>query len=215
MNLPEDTRPQRPASASTRLHQRRSLQEANEFSLQLSGNQLQHSSDPQGQRLRTIRKAQGLNPSEVATQACISLGQLYELETGGDRLFYSATLRQQAGRRVAQLLGTDWDQLAEEDPRPGPAAPPAPALAMDGQSGQTSQRAGLGADDTRENPKDQEPADLAGPSPGDAAEPLSAGSTQGRGLRTLVWVLGVVALGLAAGRLGWIPGLQLPLQLPL
>ena len=62
----------RASSGSPVLHQRRSLQEANEVSLNLSGNQLDPSKDPRGQRLRQIRKALGLDPSSVATRACIS-----------------------------------------------------------------------------------------------------------------------------------------------
>lgn len=111
MNKSEDSGSRSLLRSSPKLHQRRSLQEANSVSLQLSGNQVQHSKDPHGQILRQLRQAQRLDPSIVATQACISLGQLYELETGGQRLFYSNALRQQAARRVARLLHSDWDAI--------------------------------------------------------------------------------------------------------
>jgi hypothetical protein len=42
----------------------------------------------------------------------MSLSQLYELEDGGNSRFYSDSLRRQAGRRVARLLGADWDNMA-------------------------------------------------------------------------------------------------------
>lgn len=111
MNKPGDSGSGSLLRSSTRLHQRRSLQEANDVSQQLSGNQLHQSQDPHGQVLRQLRQSLQLDPSSVATQACISLGQLYELETGGRRLFYSETLRHQAARRVAGLLGSDWDAI--------------------------------------------------------------------------------------------------------
>jgi len=111
MSQQDDRSPRGLLRQGSRLHQRRSLQEANEISLELSGNQLHHSSDPHGQILRQLRQSLRLDPSKIATQACISLGQLYELETGGRHLFYSEALRHQAGRRVAQLLGSDWDAI--------------------------------------------------------------------------------------------------------
>lgn len=121
MNKPEDSGSRSVLRTGARLHQRRSLQEANAVSLQLSGNQLHQSTDPHGQVLRQLRQAQKLDPSSVATQACISLGQLYELETGGRRLFYSEALRTQAARRVASLLHSDWDAIVAGQIRPEPA----------------------------------------------------------------------------------------------
>ena len=179
----------RASSGSPVLHQRRSLQDANEVSLNLSGNQLDPSQDPRGQRLRQIRKAQGLDPSSVATQACISLGQLYELETGGERLFYSTTLRDQAGRRVAQLLGEDWDALAEanttadEHPDAQAAGPIEPSVTQARKSVDPSQE------------------DHVTPPTGLMASVL----------RWLVWGLVLVVTGLSAVRMGWWPGLRLPL----
>ncbi|MGV0959175.1 MAG: PriCT-2 domain-containing protein [Limnohabitans sp.] len=67
--------------------------------------------------LRQLRIQLGVDPSLLATNACISLSQLYELEDGGDARFYSASLRRQAGRRVARLLGADWDRMPKEDSR--------------------------------------------------------------------------------------------------
>lgn len=226
MNQPVDNRLLKPPAGGPRLHQRRSLQEANEVSLQLSGNQLHVSSDPRGRRLRALRQAQGLNPSEVATEACISLGQLYELETGGERLFYSTTLRQQAGRRVAQLLGADWDRLGDDDrtrneadsapaaARLGPAHavpiqaahlpdehperhPDAPAQSGDGV---VADSVAAQADLSEAQAQTLAPAD-------DTATPAA----QAQGLRWLFWALVVVALGLAAARMEMIPGLRLPL----
>jgi len=221
MNQPDDNRLLKPPAGGPRLHQRRSLQEANEVSLQLSGNQLHDSNDPRGRRLRALRQAQGLKPSEVATEACISLGQLYELETGGERLFYSATLRQQAARRVAQLLGADWDRLDDDktaddaDCEPAAAlpsslahAPLTQATAVSPQPLGTHAESGDGAlmsdalvpDSSAVPAESQAPANDTGPP-----------RAQAQVLRWLFWSLVVVALALTAARMGWIPGLRLPL----
>jgi hypothetical protein len=111
MNNDQPPPPRKLLRPANKLHQRRWLEQANQVSLELSGNQVQQSADPHGQVLRQLRQYQQRSPSEIATLACISLGQLYELETGGQRLFYSQALRQQASRRVAQLLGSDWDDI--------------------------------------------------------------------------------------------------------
>lgn len=67
--------------------------------------------DARGQALRALRLQQHVDPVLLATKACISLRQLFQLETGASSLFYSEGLRNQAGRRVAAILGADWDQL--------------------------------------------------------------------------------------------------------
>jgi hypothetical protein len=68
--------------------------------------------DVRGQNLRALRLQQNFNPALLATLACISLRQLYQLESGGVTLFYSSGLRDQAGRRVAALLGAQWHDLS-------------------------------------------------------------------------------------------------------
>jgi transcriptional regulator with XRE-family HTH domain len=89
--------------------QSRPLSQANEEALLLLGNQTQNVSDPHGQCLRQARLKQGKSPAELATLACISLAQLYELESGRNTLFYTPDFALQAKRRVARLLGEDWD----------------------------------------------------------------------------------------------------------
>ena len=69
-----------------------------------------------GQALRQLRLQQKRDPALLATQACISLRQLYQLENGDSSLFYSVGLRNQAGRRIAALLGACWDQLDTAQP---------------------------------------------------------------------------------------------------
>lgn len=93
--------------------------------------------DARGQALRMLRMHQHMDTAMLATQACISLRQLIELETGASSLFYNDALRNQAGRRVASILGADWDQLSDMPPpagkhirlvpMPGPAAITPPA----------------------------------------------------------------------------------------
>lgn len=92
--------------------QTRTLQNANQSALEQLGSAMDTSGDPKGRILRQLRLQQGIDPSSLATQACMSLSQLYELENGGHSRFYSDSLRRQAGRRVARLLGADWDALS-------------------------------------------------------------------------------------------------------
>lgn len=73
------------------------------------------SRDARGGQLRLLRTRQDMDPVWLATQACISVRQLYQLENGETSLFYSEGLRNQAGRRVAFLLGAQWDALAQLD----------------------------------------------------------------------------------------------------
>ena len=98
--------------------QTRTLQNANRNALQQLGHAMDTPGDPRGRQLRQLRLQHGIDPSLLATQACMSLSQLYELENGGHTRFYSDSLRRQAGRRVARLLGADWDALEGDQERP-------------------------------------------------------------------------------------------------
>jgi hypothetical protein len=98
--------------------QTRTLQNANRSALEQLGHAMETPGDPKGRQLRELRLQQGVDPSLLATQACMSLSQLYELESGGHSRFYSDSLRRQAARRVARLLGTDWDAMGGDDDRP-------------------------------------------------------------------------------------------------
>jgi hypothetical protein len=101
-SLPFSKGPYRPG-------QTQSLLSSNLESLSLLGQSTAASADPKGQVLRQVRLSQGLDPSVLASQACISLAQLYELEEGWDSRFYSPSLRQQAARKVSRILGLNWD----------------------------------------------------------------------------------------------------------
>lgn len=92
----------------------RTLQSANKEALSHLGLPSETPGDPKGRILRQLRLQLGIDPSLLATQACMSLSQLYELEDGGNSRFYSESLRRQAGRRVARLLGADWDRMEQE-----------------------------------------------------------------------------------------------------
>ena len=69
------------------------------------------SQDPKGCVLRKLRLERNLDPAVLATRACVSVKQLFALEKGLDQPFPSDTLRRQAGRKVARILGMDWDSL--------------------------------------------------------------------------------------------------------
>jgi hypothetical protein len=69
------------------------------------------SQDPKGCVLRQLRLDSNEDPASLATRACVSVKQLFALEKGLPQPFPSETLRRQAGRKVAQILGVDWDAL--------------------------------------------------------------------------------------------------------
>ena len=92
--------------------QSRTLSQANQEALLLLGNVMQPSVDPHGQCLRQARQVQQRDPADLSTQACISLAQLYNIESGCSDLFYTPELAVQAKKRVARLLGKDWETIA-------------------------------------------------------------------------------------------------------
>ncbi|WP_297723751.1 hypothetical protein [Limnohabitans sp. Rim8] len=99
------------------MHATRGLASGNRISYDFHGYENQQtiaSSDPHGNILRRIRVTYGIDPVELATLACISINQLYALDNGDLSLFHSVTSRNIAARRVAQLMGSDWDQIVDE-----------------------------------------------------------------------------------------------------
>jgi len=96
---------------ASRPGQKQLLSQANERASSLYDSPPVESRDPQGIALRQLRLAKNLDAATLASQACLSVPQLYELESGESSLFYSSSLRNQAGRRVARLLDADWDTL--------------------------------------------------------------------------------------------------------
>ena len=71
----------------------------------------EESLDPKGCVLRQMRLDRNVDPAILATRACVSVKQLFALEQGLPQPFPSETLRRQAGRKVAGILGVDWDSL--------------------------------------------------------------------------------------------------------
>jgi hypothetical protein len=95
------------------LHMKRHLLQANKNLEKFIGDQNLDTSDRFGRVLRRLRVQQGVEAFVVASKACISIWQLYELETGKDTLFYTPGLRHKAAQRVAEFLGTDWADILE------------------------------------------------------------------------------------------------------
>ena len=95
------------------LHIKRHLLQANKNLETFIGDQNSETDDPFGRVLRRLRVHKGLQASVVASKACISVWQLYELETGKDTLFYTPGLRIKAAQRVAEFLGTDWSEILQ------------------------------------------------------------------------------------------------------
>lgn len=92
----------------------KSLLHANRLALAHLGHGTSTSSDEKGGILRRIRLDRGIDPALLATESCISLAQLYAIETGEEGLFYSAYLREHTARRVANLLKADWNNLSAQ-----------------------------------------------------------------------------------------------------
>jgi len=93
------------------LHIKRHLLQANKNLETFIGDQNSDTNDPFGRVLRRLRIHKGLEASVVASKACITVWQLYELETGENTLFYTPGLRLKASQRVAEFLGTDWSEI--------------------------------------------------------------------------------------------------------
>jgi len=91
----------------------RNLLQANKSSQAFIGDQNEDTPDPLGCVLRRLRVQRGLDPAVVASNVCITVWQLNELETGQDSLFYTPGIRQKAAQRVAALLGSDWTDIVE------------------------------------------------------------------------------------------------------
>jgi transcriptional regulator with XRE-family HTH domain len=95
------------------LHIKRHLSQANKNLETFIGDQNSDTDDPFGRVLRRLRIQKGLEASVVASQACITVWQLYELETGKNTLFYTPGLRIKAAQRVAESLGTNWSEILQ------------------------------------------------------------------------------------------------------
>jgi transcriptional regulator with XRE-family HTH domain len=95
------------------LHMKRHLLQANKNLERFIGDQNLDTNDRFGRVLRRLRVQQGVEAFVVASKACITIWQLYELETGKDTLFYTPGLRYKAAQRVAEFLGTDWSDILE------------------------------------------------------------------------------------------------------
>jgi hypothetical protein len=90
------------------------LLHANRLALNHLGHGTSSSLDEKGAVLRRIRLDRGIDPALLATEACISLAQLYAIETGEEGQFYSPLLREQTARRVAHLLQAEWNNLSAQ-----------------------------------------------------------------------------------------------------
>lgn len=101
----------------SQLHATRALANGNRSSYNFhkyENQQTVDSADPHGNMLRRMRVTYGIDPVALATLACISVNQLYALENGQHALFHSVTSRNIAARRVAELMGSNWDQILDE-----------------------------------------------------------------------------------------------------
>lgn len=77
-----------------------------------------------GRRMRELREAKGLRPEDLARLSSLSLQQVLELENGGSQRFYSAKIKINAARKVAQVLAVDDSELLFEPPVAAEPLPP-------------------------------------------------------------------------------------------
>ncbi len=88
-----------------------------------------------GERLRALRLLAGLDLSELAKRAALSSSQLEQLENGSHGSFYNDSIRRQAARKVAMVLGADPESVieisaAEAAVAPGPVLSEASMLTL-------------------------------------------------------------------------------------
>jgi transcriptional regulator with XRE-family HTH domain len=83
--------------------------------------------DVNGDRLRELRLLARLDLSELAKRAALSSAQLEQLENGTHGSFYNASIRRQAARKVALILGADPESVIEAS---APEATVTPALVI-------------------------------------------------------------------------------------
>jgi len=73
--------------------------------------------DVNGDKLRQLRQSRGLDWSQIARLSSLSVSQVRALETGGIDCFYSLQIRNNAARKVAQILGVpDAEVLIAQKP---------------------------------------------------------------------------------------------------
>lgn len=65
--------------------------------------------------LADARQRAGIEPATLARDHTLSVGQLRELESGGDAAFYSARIKYRAGIRLLERLGAAYGHLEAED----------------------------------------------------------------------------------------------------
>ena len=68
--------------------------------------------------LKNLREAAGLDMHALAAKSNLSVAQIRQLEEGGETLFYSPQIKQQAMRRVIRLLETPESPDAQEPVQP-------------------------------------------------------------------------------------------------
>lgn len=64
-----------------------------------------------GEILREWRISQNFDISELAISASLSIAQIQQLESGGSSLFYTVSIKENAARKVAYLLGGHPDSV--------------------------------------------------------------------------------------------------------
>lgn len=87
-----------------------------------------------GRRMRELREAKRLTPEALARLSSLSLHQVLELENGGSQRFYSAKIKINAARKVAQVLAVDDAELLFEQPVVAQPLPPESTSPVQGDS---------------------------------------------------------------------------------
>lgn len=67
-----------------------------------------------GNVLKQARLDKGLEISFLASQCCLSLKMIREIEDGGEESFYSQTIKFTAAKKVGKFLGLDESNFIEQ-----------------------------------------------------------------------------------------------------
>jgi len=67
-----------------------------------------------GENFKKAREAQGLSFAELAIKATLSQNQIEQIENGGNKSFYTSTIKLQSAKKVAKILGLSDEEAFEK-----------------------------------------------------------------------------------------------------
>ena len=67
-----------------------------------------------GENFKKAREAQGISFAELASKATLSQNQIEQIENGGNKSFYTASIKLQSAKKVAKILGLSDEEAFEK-----------------------------------------------------------------------------------------------------